>query len=276
VYQAFLLFYAGLANDTFARTMPSRSPFLAATLEDAKHFFLQAQQVLPTPLKRLDSQPLQPIEEHEDEFEESESPESTRHSLGSQFSATAPSTTATSISGGYYLDNSDSSDSSSPEASPMKRPSSLFVRKHTTLTQTPPKALVESTSLFSLPATSSPFTPVTSRPGPKLASFYLLKFNNTKDEEPAERDHTQLYNNYLTSFACMIISHISSLRNFRQVTEVACEVRRPTSRDGNGSKEMAPEEKMERIVRGRQRGWVRKRFDPRKYEQLCEAALAEL
>jgi hypothetical protein len=39
---------------------------------------------------------------------------------------------------------------------------------------------------------------------------------------------------------------------------------------------MSPEERMERIVKGRKREWRRERFNPRRYEELCEVALAEL
>jgi hypothetical protein len=33
---------------------------------------------------------------------------------------------------------------------------------------------------------------------------------------------------------------------------------------------------MERIVKGRARGWRKERFNPRRYQELCEVALSEL
>jgi len=43
-----------------------------------------------------------------------------------------------------------------------------------------------------------------------------------------------------------------------------------------GRKEMSAEEKVERIRRGRLNGWVMKRFEPKRYGELAERALAEL
>ncbi|KAK3062723.1 hypothetical protein LTS18_003487 [Coniosporium uncinatum] len=43
-----------------------------------------------------------------------------------------------------------------------------------------------------------------------------------------------------------------------------------------GRKEMSAEEKVERIRRGRLSGWVMKRFEPKRYGELAERALAEL
>jgi len=91
-----------------------------------------------------------------------------------------------------------------------------------------------------------------------------------------EPDHIHLYNEALESFTHMISNHIISIQQFRGVAEAALEIRRPPSHDGNGVKEMQPEEKMERIARGRARDWRRKRFDPRRYQNLADVALSEL
>jgi hypothetical protein len=267
----FLNFFAGLAFDTLARTMPSRSPLLPGTLDDAERFFLQAEQVPPAALIRRECKALSPISEQFEEgivLNDPEDENSPRNSLNSQFSTTAPSTAATSVSG--YHDES----SSSCESSPAKRSSPvspLFIRKYTTLPQTPSKGLVDSTSLISLP-TSTP------RSSSKPSAFNFLKLQSlaTKDDESLEPDYTSTYNETINSFTTMISNHMTSLQQFRKSTEVAHEVRRPTSRDGIGSKEMGPEEKLERIVRGRESGWRRERFNPRRYEELCEVALAEL
>lgn len=256
--------------------MSSRSPLLPGTLDDSEQFFLRAQQVLPTALSRHDSKGLQPIPEHEEENPASDVDDnSPRNSLNSQFSITAPSTAATSVSG--YHDDS----SSSCENSPSKRMSPLFVRKYKALPETPTKTLVDSTSLFSLAASSmltstprSPYSP------PKIATFNFLKLpgSPSQDEEEYASEHDQIYeyNEAILSFNTMISGHIISLQHFRRTTEAAHEVRRPTTRDGNGKLEMSPEEQMERIVKGRARGWRRERFNPRRYEELCGIALSEL
>lgn len=256
--------------------MSTRSPLLPGILDDSEQFFLRAQQVLPTALSRNESKTLVPILEHEEETPSSDVEDnSPRNSLNSQFSTAAPSTAATSVSG--YHDES----SSSCESSPMKRRSPLFVRKYKALPETPTKTLVDSTSLFSL-ATSSMLTSTPRSPysPPRIASFTSLKSvtSPSRDDDAlaSERDQIYEYNEAILSFNTMISRHITSLQRFRRATEAAHEIRRPTTRDGNGKLEMSPEERMERIVKGRVRGWRRERFNPRRYEELCEVALAEL
>ncbi|QDS67787.1 hypothetical protein FKW77_006637 [Venturia effusa] len=276
LYQVFLNFMAGLAYDTQARSMSTRSPLLPGTLDDAEQFFLRAQQVLPTALSRSESKVLLPILEREEDFTSSDVDDnSPRNSLNSQFSTTTRSTAATSVSG--HPDDC----SSSCESSPMKRPSPLFVRKYKTLPETPTKTLVDSTSLFSLATnpmlTSAPRSP---HSPPKIASFNFPNSASSpsRNEETfaSERDQIHEHNESILSFNSMISRHISSLQQFRKTVEAAHEIRRPTTRDGNGKLEMSPEETMERIVKARAKGWRRERFDPRKYEELCTIALSEL
>lgn len=257
--------------------MSTRSPLLPGVLDDSEQFFLRAQQVLPTALSRNESKVLHPILEHEEEIPSSDVDDnSPRNSINSQFSTTSPSTAATSVTG--YHDGS----SSSCENSPTKRLSPLFVRKYKALPETPTKKLVDSTSLFSLTAssmlTSTPRSPCSSPP--RIATFNFLHSANSsprsEDAFASERDQIYEYNEAILSFNTMISRHITSLQHFRRATKAAHEIRRPTTRDGNGKLEMSPEEQMERIVKGRARGWRRERFNPRRYEELCEVALAEL
>lgn len=256
--------------------MSTRSPLLPGILDDSEQFFLRAQQVLPTALSRNESKTLHSILEHEEETPSSDVDDnSPRNSLNSQFSTTSPSTAATSVSG--YQDEG----SSSCESSPMKRMSPLFVRKYKALPETPTKTLVDSTSLFSL-ATSSMLTSTPCSPysPPRIAKFNSLKpaSSPSGDEHSSAPEHDQIYeyNEAILSFNTRISRHITSLQHFRRATEAAHEIRRPTTRDGNGKLEMSLEEQMERIVKGRASGWRRERFNPRRYEELCEVALAEL
>ncbi|TID16417.1 Adenylosuccinate lyase [Venturia nashicola] len=274
LYHVYLNFFAGLAYDTQARSMSTRSPLIPGILDDSEQFFLRAQQVLPTALSPNESTASHPILEREEAPFSEVDDNSTRSSLNSQFSTTAPSTAASSVSG--YHDESNSSRKSSP----AERPSPLSVRKYKPLPETPTKTLVNSTSLFSL-ATSSMLTSTPRSPcsSPNISTFDLKAASSPSQDEDtfaSERDQNYEYNEAIHSFNDMISKHITSLQQFRRATEATHEIRRPTSRDGNGKLEMSHEERMERIVKGRARGWRRERFNPHRYEQLCEVALGEL
>ena len=177
--------------------------------------------------------------------------------------------------------------------------SPLNIRKHQPLPETPSK--IPSTSLLSNPSTS-PDSLTLSRPNLRLASFYLLRFppSEPPPEKPTspvpssfvveenipfpdedecfhEPDHVEIYNSQLASFTDMLLNHIESIRRFRvQHQTLAASAFVPQNRDGTGKRKMSAEEKMERIVRGRERKWARPRFDPMKYRELCELAIAEL
>jgi hypothetical protein len=261
IQQTFLHFFTGLSYDTLARGMPNRSPLLASTIDDAETYFIKAQQALPRPTSKLDPAPLHRIDEHEEALESAASG-SSRHSLGSQTSASAASTAATSIAGGY------DSDSNSWESSPLKKPSPLHVRKYSLIPQTPPKQLTESTSLFSLLTTGR-------RSPQKFSSFSLV----TPESSPAKDESSTLsqYHDDLNAFASMLANHVASIRAFRRTSENITDMwRRPSSRGGAGTKEMDPEEKLVRIARGKERGWLRPRFNAQRYQDLCDKAIAEL
>lgn len=84
---------------------------------------------------------------------------------------------------------------------------------------------------------------------------------------------TDSYNTNLTSLLLTTSTHLSSLGAFR---ETVIRARDREARFGSARKEMTPEEKMERILKGRERGWKMRRFDRSRYEALAERALAEL
>jgi hypothetical protein len=256
-----LYFFAGLSNDTLARGMPNRSPLLSSIIEDAESCYLKAQQTLPAPISTPDSNGLNPIDE-QDEAADSSAPSSVRHSLGSQTSTT--STCATSVSGG----RNDSPVDWSCESSPLKKPSPLHVRKYSALPQTPSKQLTESTSLFSLVTASSRRSP------PRSSSFSLSSPGSSPEKNGADFVHK--YNEDLNDFAEMLANHISGVRAYRRNAEAAHDVWRPSNRDGAGSKEMDRTEKTVRIARGKERGWMRTRFDAQRYQDVCEKAIAEL
>jgi len=136
---------------------------------------------------------------------------------------------------------------------------------------------MDSTQLFSLPSNTLFNAAPHSIPSPDTFNSLILPSPDRRDDVFVEPDHTGIYNEALTSFKAMIANHIASVQSFRALSETLLqEIRRPVSRDESGVREMGPEEKMERIVKGRERKWQRERFDPGRYRDLCEVALAEL
>jgi hypothetical protein len=283
--------------------MYSRSPLIPSTLDEAEAFFAKAQALMceariVTPHSFLPHS----HDDHDCFSDDGSSSKSMYTSRHSEDSTSRPSTAATSIST-YSTDTDilfyDSADlfDATPSVSPLN------VRKYQALPQTPSKLpSLESTSLLSQAATS-PETLTLSRPNPRLASFYLLRFPPSEPPPPPEPmpfvqppqpeedvpypdeddcfhepDHVEIYNSQLASFSDMLGSHITSIRRFREQTQaVDSSLFVPASRDGMGKRKMSPEERMERIIHGRERKWAaRPRFDPTRYRELCEIAIAEL
>lgn len=289
--------------------MYSRSPLIPSTLDEAEEFFTKAQALIAdarivTPHSFLP----QESEQHGAESDDGSSSRSchlrTHRSRLSEdtIEVSRPSTAATSVSAFstdtdiLFCDDYDWEEAldTKPTVSPLN------VRKYQQLPETPSKLpTLQSTSLLSQPATS-PETLTLSRPNPRLASFYLLRFPPSEpppatpavstsyvveddvpypDEDECfhEPDHVEIYNSQLASFADMLASHVDSLHRFRaQSQALAVSNFVAGSRDGTGKRKMSPEERMERIVRGRERKWARPRFDPMRYRELCELAIAEL
>ena len=303
-YKIFLLYFAGVSNDCYARGMYSRSPLIPSTLDEAEEFFTRAQALI-CEARILTPHSFLPKAASEDRGDDSDDGSSSRslhmhRSRHSEDTTSRPSTAATSISAFstdtdiLFFDDFDDECDAKLSVSPLN------VRKYQPLPETPSKLpTTQSTSLFSQPSTS-PET-ATSRPNPRLASFYLLRFPPSEpppeptppiptsfvveedipypDEDTCfhEPDHVEIYSSQLASFAEMIASHIASLRRFRaQSQALAASTWALACRDGNGKRQMSPEERMERIVRGRERKWARPRFDPMRYRELCELAIAEL
>jgi hypothetical protein len=102
---------------------------------------------------------------------------------------------------------------------------------------------------------------------PPLSPLYKFAFS----DPTANR-----YNAHMTSLHLTISTHLDSLATFRSSVLRA---RNREARFGPSSsvkKEMTAEEKRERILKGRERGWKMTRFDRSRYEVLVERALGEL
>jgi hypothetical protein len=117
-------------------------------------------------------------------------------------------------------------------------------------------------------------------PTPPLPPSYVVEEDIPYPDEDDcfhEPDHVEIYNSQLSSFSDMIANHIASIRRFRaQAHSLAVSSFTFATKDDAGKRKMSPEERMERIAKGRARKWARPRFDPSRYQELCELAIAEL
>ncbi|KIV99514.1 uncharacterized protein PV09_08820 [Verruconis gallopava] len=302
-YKMFLLYFAGISNDCYARSMYSRSPLIPSALDEAEAFFTQARDLIcEARVAQHHSFLPQPHDYLSDDSDDGSSSRSLHRSRHSEDITSRPSTAATSVSA--YSTNTDILFYDWAEESEAKAVvSPLNVRKHHARPETSSKLpSTESTSFVWQSATSLDAA-TTSRPSPRLASFYLLRFPPSEPpSEPAPRiervehmlaeedvpfpdedecfhepDHVEIYNSQLLTFSDMLTNHIASVRRFREqmkftnsLTFVAA------GRDGTGKRTMSIQERAERIMRGRERNWARPRFDSRRYQELCEVAEAEL
>jgi len=168
--------------------MYSRSPLIPSTLDEAEKFFTKAQAfVSEARITTAHSFLPQTHDDHGDDSDDSSSSRSLRmhRSRHSEDTTSRPSTAATSISTFstdtdiLFCDDFDYED----ELDSTATVSPLDVRKGQLWSDKPSKLqTLPSTSRLSQPSTLTEVT--TSRPNPRLASFYLLRF--PPSEPPSE------------------------------------------------------------------------------------------
>jgi hypothetical protein len=103
----------------------------------------------------------------------------------------------------------------------------------------------------------------------------MLSSKNEDFLEPYVKNHTQSYSQLLTGLHLLICKHIVSVESYRQFVQAA---REREHRFGTllPSKQMTKEEKYDRIMQGKARNWKRPRFNPERYQELCDQAIGEL
>lgn len=94
-------------------------------------------------------------------------------------------------------------------------------------------------------------------------------------DDSETRNQVQRYNHLLTTLHLLIGRELTSVESYRQFVNTALDREKRFGKPLS-SKDMSKEEKVERIVRGRANGWKRPRFNPQRYEELCNRALGEL
>ena len=238
--------------------MPNCSPSILGTIDEAESLLQRAADALPDLSRHTTSLEHQTIDEEDDDDDSALSPSSPGSCRSDSSSPPlTPSTTATSL----FDTQSDGVND-------------LFRLQSFQFPVPPPKPLD-----LSLALTVGPFSLDSPFPSPLATTF--APYQSTSPSKPTILScptSTDRYNAHLASLHLTISQHLASLDSFRTTVlrardREACFARRAAATAGRA---MTPEEKMERIRRGRERGWVRKRFDRERYERLAERALEEL
>ncbi|KAI9747554.1 MAG: hypothetical protein M1835_002037 [Candelina submexicana] len=111
---------------------------------------------------------------------------------------------------------------------------------------------------------------------PSLSSHTSLIFDSKTTSWLRSRSQ-QRYNAHLLALAPLLETHINTTTHLIRATTDAQRTRTVSSfSSSSGSSEEEDGSRKERIARLKERGWKRERFDARRYEDLCERALAEL
>ena len=150
------------------------------------------------------------------------------------------------------------------------------------------KAVKFNGSLLSPAPAPAPQHPLTPPSTPPLKSASSLS-NTSSPILSASLDYTGLwlhnriaerYNTDLEDFAAMLARHVEVVNDLITATRAAQELkystRKPSSYSHHDGQDAKAADLRVRISRLKDQGWKRERFDPRKYEQLCDDALAEL
>ncbi|KAF1989664.1 hypothetical protein K402DRAFT_401770 [Aulographum hederae CBS 113979] len=316
VHASFFSFYAGLSYDSLARSMSIRSPLLSKTIDQAEEFYLAASTSLPMPqAPNLIIPSAEEATHCADVSSESSNSPVSKYNRSSVDSGTSINSAVTDSSSVYSTDLGDFKpelilpDPNAQQEAPPKEQNLLEPEKPSPLRVSKPLSGVHISQFFSPRRSISPAkTKQRGSLSPPMSSFYAPLRVEANDESapnsPERRMHR--YSSHILDFSAMIQHHIVGMREFRKSLR-ASQIRGPTFLDSassstsslnsihlprvpmkdrvvrfqtpegyNGQKEMSAMEKQERILRGRENGWARERFDPKRYEDLCEKAIAEL
>ena len=263
MHTTYLNFYAALSVEASARTIHTISVARLQALERARQYYQTASQALESPKTKIILQ---------------QTPEKDEGRPTRRF---------------YDSDDCDDTSSDGPGLSTPRRSlstrssiasdeciSNAFDLKHPKLRI--PESVISKERLpiaeRSFHLDLSPCTPagehkqgyIFSTPVLEASADYTSKWLYNRD---AER-----YNAYLSDFAIMLSKQIESIETLINAAKEAQAVRyttRSLSSYGDDEEARAADLK-DRVQRLKMEGWSRKRFDPSKYEQLCEVALAEL
>ncbi|KAF2099551.1 hypothetical protein NA57DRAFT_55510 [Rhizodiscina lignyota] len=267
----FLSFYAGLSYDALARGMSMHTTTLDETLDDAEKLYHAAQQVLRESTFQLDSG-----------FSINSFPSNASHTSSGRRSATSFGST---VSQNSELSSPASSTWSQEEDEQVVKRMGSYIEDPRKDMPTETDFLPQDTPLSfdgNLASLTHDCIYPSSKESDRDGDQALVHLRNARIRHRYETD--------VAVFCSMIRHHIASIQEFKRSVASRREVQdalrsessSPTTElnQPSGSKEKQAstmeQEKFERIREGRERKWKRTRFDPEKYQKLCDSALSEL
>lgn len=262
LFASYLHFYSALSTESLARLAHNLSASKIPTLLQAKESYQKAASSLP-PRDHF-SHPL--VHQTDDAASELSSPDSDSAHDCSNPSPLSPNSPPSSPSPSS-VDPHDSFGAYPP----VKRPSPLRINKKPTL------RLITSIS-------TPPHTPPTQLSPDFSSRSASITFSATTSIWLRSRARER-FNAQLDSFRDMIARHVDVIEGLVRAAEEAQKNRwtrkhlgMSTAHFGDGDNWGDEDRKSAAgaVIRGRERGWARPRFQPERYKALCEQALSEL
>ncbi|MCJ1226063.1 hypothetical protein MMC12_002712 [Toensbergia leucococca] len=243
MHATYLHFYSATSNEAIARSIHILSISRLQTLDSAKKSYGAAASSLPTVEVAPNTQ--------QDKFEPPV------HSFSTSSSPPSTPTRAT---------HNPTSSSSPPTPSSIDSTNASATSQNDIFN--PPSPLHP---IYHQMTSESPVTP------PPTARPSSLAFTPSTISWLHDRSLSR-YNAHLSSFAQMLTTHIHTINALIASTEQAQANRYTAKRiaSAGDDEETRAADKRARIERMRKEGWVRERFCPDKYRDLCQRALAEL
>ncbi|KAI9812414.1 MAG: hypothetical protein M1827_004645 [Pycnora praestabilis] len=298
MHETFLLFYAALSCDILARATHNLSTTKMSLLTLSKEYYIKATEALPinndTPsfsdanvettsdTSPTPSSPITPTDHspHRGSFSFEGSDGHNRDSNDADvFFGNEEKSTHNPFTSNEDETNPNSCYENSDYPLLPLRPSPLRIRK----LNTPPPPFSASISAISLSQKPTLHAQI-ERPTNLQSTTSLISFTASTSTWLRARA-LQRYTTHLTTFAPLISAHIDSI-DYLIAATVEAQANRKTRTgrfadgeidiEGLSEEEKTAIEKVERIERGRERGWRRERFVPDRYEALCKRALEEL
>ncbi|TVY44813.1 hypothetical protein LOCC1_G002996 [Lachnellula occidentalis] len=286
IYSIYIAFYAASSIELIARSLHNNSSAKLSLFQEALTFYEKAESYIQCATLTTDPH----TSKHNST---SSSIRSSSSSIFSQISLSSTSTASSILSSPTSVD-SDADPQSPP---PIHHPQSWRTKKKVSFSELKPETITESDNdddderllLDSFPSPpshdcTSPTTSPQARTTTAEEKSHQLESKARDRALALTRYHTHLFalSTQLTYHTTSIHSQIHVLSLTRR-SKLPDSSSYPSSSSSSLGVRVPAEEKEnkkadleERIRRGRETGWVRKRFEGRRYRELCERAMGEV
>jgi hypothetical protein len=199
---------------------------------------------------------------------------SIRSSVSSIFSQASSSSYSITSS---ILDSPTSSDSDTRPPSIIYRPQPLRAKKNVSFSSLVPETISESDDEGDL-LDRFPSPPSHDHPSPTTIPSLALETRTQSEHTQAQTLALTRYHTHLSTLTTQLTYHSTSIRAQIHTLSLIRQARRSNLPDlfYSGAEEGRKVDLQERIRRGRESGWVRKRFEGERYRELCERAVGEI